>query len=707
MRWLHRFSLYCTFTGLIAGLLLGSPLLAQNIYTFHGASGDSLWTTAGNWNPGVPDATSDVLIDLYDAIVDVIVYLPSDTLITIKSLILGHSIDTVAGVRLMNDESLTNHGFNLHVTGNVTIESDGELLMQGSKYSSQHDDSLFVGGTFTNNGTITINQGSYIDGNLTNNRTLRSIFKDQSSRPNTINGTVTNSSGGYIVMPAGIDANSCDLAITGDLNNSGRIDLHSQDSLNYSLSLKLVVSGTLTNLAGATILDTSDFYARTYHHLTATTLVNQGTILAHGRHFILAPASGGGTYTNSGHIHIGRVASIFDVGTFTNTGTITIDSTGIGLEAPTLTLYGYGGAGTFDTENGTLHGDGTLILDGMGLSLTTRAFAETDSLAVTLHNSSSLTLAAPLTIGNSLTVNTSSTLTAPAITNDGTLLLGDGAITGAITNNDTLSAESGSIANDVINSAGGRMNLSGATLDGNLDNSGSLTWSGGTVSGRLTNQSTGVLTSSGGSITAEVDNLGTWYSTAQTTISAKVNNGATGSLSITGGDFYVQTGDTLVNSGTITIDTTISLKISGGYYLGEGGTLDGKGILSLTNCISYLGSKFVNTEDGVTLDMVNSELHVDSLINQTTMVAKYDRSIYGADYEADTNRIFVDSVLINQGHLTLHMTDVIGTIINEDTLVIEVQGTFDGPIINDVGGVADCIKHRELWQLLQDKQWHS
>ena len=718
MVWLNRPSLYCTFTGLIACLLSAQPLLAQqDTVIFHGEFGDGhSWTDAGNWNPGVPDSTSDVLIDLPGATVDVDVYLPSGTTpITIKSLTLGHSTDTVAGVTLVN-ANISSRGFVLHVTGDVTIEADGVLDMQGSTMGGYRD-SLFVGGAITNNGTIIINKGSYIQGSITNNDTLKSTNTGLYAKKNTVDGTITNDSSGCIVLSPDVDEIVSELAITGDLNNAGCIKFYGDRAGGHSAIL--LVTGTLTNQVGATIHDSSGT-STSYHSLYTSALVNNGVIIFNSlsraydantpaNPFQIGSTTGSLSVTNTGTIRVGHRVKVSGITTFTNTGTITLDSTGLGHSVlPSLALAGSSGTGTLVTDDKEIHGWGTLELDGMDLNLT-REFVESDSLSLSLANGSALTLTTPLTIVNSLSISGGSNVTASSITNDGTLLLIDGTITGAITNNDTLSAELGSITDDVVNNVGGRMNVAWATLDSNLDNAGSLTWSGGTVSGIVTNETTGVLTTSGGIIaTTKLDNLGIWNSTVQTVISAKVNNGATGTLAISGGDFYVSNGDTLVNSGIITIDTTISLKVSGGYYLGEGGTLDGKGIFSLTDSsVSYLGDKFVHRDGSILLEMRNSELHVDSLINQRTLVAEYQWFDPGAIHSATSNTIYVDSVLINQGHLTLHMTDVIGTIINEDTLVIEVQGTFDGPIINDVGGVADCIKHRELWQLLQDKQWHS
>jgi hypothetical protein len=251
---------------------------------------------------------------------------------------------------------------------NVTI--DNVTVGDGSFFSVRPGDSLsLVSGTSSNSGSFG-NQGTLLNlGAFTNQS--GAVFSNESSFTNS--GTFTNDVGGIITTLPGATITN-----TGTLVNFGE----------YSESSILNNSGTLTNMAGASLQIASDggviintgtisnygslgdangmangsgAFFKNYGSFgmdTASVLANSGTVLnAAGATFDqnvdFSEVINNGTFTNKGTFN-NTTSLLTNTGTFTNNGTLTND---YGNETfPTL-------FGTID-NSGTFRNNGTIINAG-------------------------------------------------------------------------------------------------------------------------------------------------------------------------------------------------------------------------------------------------------------------------------------------------------------------------------------------------------
>jgi hypothetical protein len=686
---------------------------------------DNNWTTATNWSGDVvPGAGDDVVIDLDGATVT----LPNGAAITVASLILGNGTGGTA--TLWNASQTDNSGgFNLTVTGDVTIHSDGVIHFRGSGSGSNNfGDYLTVTGTLNNAGTIKLERYSVITGNINNTGLLRAAKFD-----GTINGNVTGTASSSIEIFSGIDYLRAKLTIDGNLTNAGRVVIFSQQwgAQTYTVYADLIVSnGTFTN-TGA-IVDSSLVFSPMYRTIETDDFDNQGTITSNGYNGFNISGTDA-SVANSGHIHVQNSIGFYGVSTFNNTGTITIDT------SKTLTLYGYDGAGTYTGSGDQFHGNGTLSLSDIALDVT--AFPPLDSLNLTLSGNSSLTLADNLIVHRTLT-GTGISITADSILNQGTLTLDGNAtltgdvvnngtlaltgvsVTGTMVNNDSLDVKSGtSLSAGLINNENAKLVVAasspaGLSLDGDLTNHGLMILKPqvsssytlvSSTNGALINTATGTIqgiTGITGSSTSYLDvplvNEGLFDNHFRIVIrdTTFTNSGIIHINQTTAGTWQphnstlgFESGATFINTGTVTLDTASYLRISSATYQGEGGVLDGTGTLSLFKGTGHLGQKFVMKEDGTRISSTGSTIYVDSLINQTTWTAR-------------GNTVYADSVIINKGKLTLepyssngyYYSAWHGSFINEDTLIVEpfpqytathvsANEILGGPVVNDTGAV--------------------
>ncbi|MFC1483700.1 T9SS type A sorting domain-containing protein [Candidatus Neomarinimicrobiota bacterium] len=717
---------------------LGAP---GETITWDGGAESSNWIDANNWSgDAVPGAGDDVVIDLDGASVT----LPYGTPITVASLTLGGGSGGTE--TLQNPGYLNTEASRLTVAGDVTIASDGYLNLRGTAQGSGiYGDSLTAGGTITNNGMLVMNQGSKVTGNTINNGTLKTTrgYKYTLDDQNAIVGSLTNSSSGAVEIATGLESQHTSLTVTGDLTNAGKLTISTVQYLSQTggHSADLLISGTLTNLAGGTILDTTDTFYDAVRAITVDSIDNQGTILAHGltsyHAFGIAPATPGGAYTNSGSIHIGQRTGIYNIDNFTNTGTIAIDT------AVTLTLTGFESAGTYTGSGDQFQGKGTVAFSGMVLDVA--EFPPLDSLSLTLSGNSSLTLTDSLIVYSSVTATGSSitaggvrnqgtftidgggSLSSPdkAITNNGTMVLTGGSITGMMVNNDSLDVKSGtSLSAGLTNTENAKLVVTASTpqglsVDGDLTNHGLMILKPqvsssytlvSVTNGSLINTITGTIqgvTGITGSSTSYLDvtlmNEGLFDNHFRISFRGDSSHTNSGIIQINqaaasmwqphNSQLVFQNGATLTNTGTVTLDTaTLSISVDGTYQ-GEGGTLEGTGALSLFKGTGHLGQKFVVKDAGVNLSMNASTIYVDSLINQTTLTAR-------------GNTVYAGSVIINQGKLVLepyssngyYYNAWHGPFINEDTLIVEpfpqytathvsANEILGGPVANDTGAV--------------------
>ncbi|MEE9465939.1 MAG: T9SS type A sorting domain-containing protein [Candidatus Neomarinimicrobiota bacterium] len=631
-------------------------------------------------------------------------------------------------------------GFRLAVTTTVTILSDGHLNMQGSiQGTGKVGDSLMVAGAITNDGTLTFQNTSYIStSGLTNNNLIIADFGNDAYGANDIIGNVTNNATGEIQIEGHQQSRHGNIHITGNLTNSGLVYLFTTATSSGGIGADLNVSGTFTNNPSGTFVDSADAWD-SIRSLTVGSLDNQGTFISRSNsnsyNFGITTASVAGTFINSGQMNIAESMNISNVGTFDNTGTINIDTT------KTLTLHGFNNAGTYTGTGEQFQGNGTLSLTDIALNVST--FPALDSLGLTMSGASSLTLTDSLIVYRSLTggiitasgvrnqgtltIGSGGSLSSPAkdIINNGTLILSGGDITGNVTNNDSLSTASTSstITGTLTNMADAGFRLDDLTMDGDITNHGYVALASKVPGGagstlgttsmtnyQFINSFTGIIEGETGydanksasfSFGANLVNAGTFNSNFKVIFSGgdhsnsntiRINQGAAGMYQSSNGQFAFQSGATFTNTGTVFMDTTASLYISGTTYQGSTGTLDGTGMLSLVGgAHAYLGSKFVVKDDGLKLIFSGSTIYVDSLINQATWTAR-------------GNKVYADSVIINQGKLILEPSSGpiysawYGPLINQDTLIVEpfpqytaqhvtANEVLGGPVVNETGAV--------------------
>ncbi|MFC1481975.1 T9SS type A sorting domain-containing protein, partial [Candidatus Neomarinimicrobiota bacterium] len=554
----------------------------------------------------------------------------------------------------------------------------------------------------------------------------------------------------------GGDAGIGYLEVKGDLYNTGWISLIAQEYSSYPTwftHADLIVSGgSFTNIG--TIIDSSAIHPYTNRSITAATFNNQGIINSTTKNsnypLEITTAGDPGVYTNSNYIYAGGNITFYNVGSFANTGTIQIDP------AMTFRMNGFDESSAVTSTSGQIHGSGTLALSSLvlGQSLTfgdslsielsnstSLSYSEplVNENSITILSGSSLT-APGITNQGVLTVNSGSLISpvtndstftstvadiTGTITNNATFGITGSTIAGAVTNNDSLNVQSGtSMSAGLINTTNAKLVVtadypSGLSVDGNLVNEGLIILNPKTSSaytlvsvtnGSLTNSPTGTIqgvTGITGTSTSYMDakivNEGLFDNHFRIAIRDSsftngtgiihINQAAAGTYQSFNSTLVIQNGASLVNTGTVILDTTASLSISDGTYQGEGGTLDGTGTLSLSKSVGHLGQKFVVNDAGIKLSMNASTIYVDSLINQATLTAR-------------GNTVFAESVIINQGKLALqpyssngyYYNNWHGPFINKDTLIVEpfpqytathvtANEVLGGPVVNEAGAV--------------------
>ena len=572
--------------------------------------------------------------------------------------------DVINKGNLTNDGSITSGNFTNNTgatftnknTTNVsgtfsnsgTIDGTGSLIVAGGANSGNlTQNSLTVGGTFTNNANGSIIADVINKGKLTNGGSITSGNFTNSTGATFTNNKTTNVSGTF--------SNSGTINGTGSLTVAGGTNSGSltQDSL--------TVGGTFTNDANGSII--ADV-------INKGKLTNGGSITSGN-----FTNSTGATFTNNKTTNVSGTFS--NSGTINGTGSLTVAG---GTNSGSLTQDSLTVGGTFTNDaNGSIIAD--VINKGKltnGGSITSGNF--TNSTGATFTNNKTTNVSG--TFSNSGTINGTGSLTVAGGTNSGSLTQNSLTVDGTFTNN-----ASGSIIADVINkgkltnggsiTSGNFTNSTGATFtnnkttnvsgtfsnSGTINGTGSLTVAGGTNSGSLTQNSLTVdgtfTNNASGSIIADVINKG------------KLTNGG----SITSGNFTNSTGATFTNnkttnvSGTFsnsgTINGTGSLTVAGGTNLG-----------SLTQDSLTVGGTFTNENNIYIGDLQNN-----GIITNNGLI-DVDNNLQNDNKLQNNGTINVAQDLNNKGSLT----NTVGSIdVTEDL-------TNDSNITNENGGSIKVTK---------------
>jgi autotransporter-associated beta strand protein len=453
--------------------------------------------------------------------------------------------------------------------------------------------------------------------------------------------------------------------------------------------------------------------------LTSGTVIKDGTIVDNGTILVTssseienATVNGGGDITvTSGTLTLSGV-TLDDVtlaGSFTNSGTLTIDET-VTLNDATISGGTIKDTGTLsvtassEIESATVDGGGDITVSG-GQTLTLSG--------VTLDD---VTLAGSFTNSDTLTIDGTVTLNGATVSS-GTI---DDTATGTLSVTTSSEIESATVdgGGDITVASGQTLTLSGVTLDdvtlaGSFTNSGTLTvketvtLNGATISGGTIDATpTGTLS----------------VSTASTIENATVDGGgnltATSAVLTLSGvtlDNVTLTG-LFTNSGTLTIDETVT-------FSGEitGGTIDDTGTLSVTSGVIggttiEGGGNLTSTSTAVSLagvtleDVTVAGIFTDASIVKIEETVMLDGATIKGGTIDDTGTLSVsaastiENAIVNGGGnltatgATLTLSDVLlddvtlaGSFTNLDTLTIEGPVTLDdatisGGTIEDAGG---------------------
>ncbi|HXE81969.1 MAG TPA: hypothetical protein VN513_01410 [Gemmatimonadales bacterium] len=490
------------------------------------------------------------------------------------------------------------------ISGGGTFALSSTTVTASQNFSTATTALSIVSSTWGGAGSLTIAPATSL---LLRASTINSTLANQGtlieSGSSAINGAFTNASGATLRVQGNGTYGLGTLTFANGFANDGAIQLTDTTS-SYGATLA-VTSGTLLNDAGATIealLGTSG-----PRNLNAQ-LDNQGTInVASAANQGLTLNKAGADHQNSGTIAItGGDLSITQSGTtpsFTNTGAITVAA------GDTFRVSG----GAFSHDGGSIGGAGALSLSSvtaaafnvahaiaaMVITNSTASFATSQSTGATGFQFVSSTINGPglLTndLGRSLNVR-ASTINAD-LDNHGTLLVnGSSSFNGALTTADTSLIQvqgNGTYSTGIMNV------LNGFTNNGAIELSDIVSSYGATLNvtnGTLVNApgaSISALTGTNGPRTlgAALDNQGS-VSVAVAPAQALTINKAgadhlnSGTIDITSGDLTInQTGTTpsWTNGGAITIGTGDTLRVSGGAFTHNGGTLGGGGALVLSS----------------------------------------------------------------------------------------------------------------------------
>ena len=414
--------------------------------------------------------------------------------------------DVINNGNLANDGSITSGNFTnntgatftnkntTNVSGNFTnsgtIDGTGSLTVaNGTNSGSLTQDSLTVGGTFTNNASGSIIAEVINKGNFTN---LGNIGADGNRKDLTNNGTFTNEgtilANNFTNNQGKTFTNKNTTNVSGNFTNSGTID----------------GTGSLT-VAGGTNSGS----------LTQDSLTVGGTFTNNASGSIIADVINKGNLTNDGNIGAdGKRKDLTNDGTFTNKGTILANDF-TNNQGKTFTNKNTTNVSGNFTNSGTIDGTGSLTVAGG-------------------TNSGNLTQNS-LTVGGTFTNNASGSIIADVI-NKGNFTNGGSITSGNFTNN-----TGATFTNKNTTNVSGNF-----TNSGTIDGAGSLTIAGGTNSGNLTQDSLTV----GGTFTNE-NNI---Y------VGDLQNNGIITNNGLIDVDNNLQNDNKLQNNGTINVAQDLNNK---------------------------------------------------------------------------------------------------------------------------------------------------
>ncbi len=573
----------------------------------------------------------------------------NSSLPTLQTLTIAGPVE-VAGAVTLADATIDGGDNAITVDANQTLTLNGVTL----------EDVTLSGGTDDLTGSVTIGTGggtietAIIDGgdnaitvDANQTLTLNGVTLEDvtlSGGTDDLTGSVTIGTGGGTIETAIIDGNS----------NTITVDANQTLTLNGVTLEDVTLSGGTDDLTGSVTIGSGGGTIE-----TATIDGNGNTITV----------DTGQTLTLSGV----TLDNVTLAGSFTNTGTLTIDDT-VTLDGATLT----GGAITDDGNIAVTGNDGTIAsADITGGDLTAAAgtmtlatdtldnvtldgsFTDTGTLAIddtvtldgaslgnsgaTIDDTGTLSVTAASTItdgtidgGGTLSVDSGATLTLSGVTLDNVTLDGSFTDTGALAIDDTVTLDGATLTGGAITDdgniavtgndgtiagadiTGGDLTAAAGTMTLATDTLDSVTLAGSfTDSGALTIDDTVTLDGASlGNSGATIDDTGTLSVTAASTITGGTVDGG-GTLSASGATLTlsgvtldnVSLGGSFTNTGTLTIDDTVTL--DGATLTGGAITDDGNIAVGDGDTASTINVNTVTIETGTSIQADNGTLTLD------------------------------------------------------------------------------------------------
>ena len=562
-----------TITLVIINLFLASATFAKTTTWLPITGG--LWTTAGNWDNGVPSGTTDIVI-INSNQSAAITAVPT---ITLANLAVSGNCNLVPSAS----------GNTLTVTGVFSV-SAGITLSMGTS------------GTFRFNMTLGSASVGSVDGTL-------NVYSTGTNGIFINNGTLSIGSAGFVADGGGANNTDFSLSATGILKiasttgistTAGTGNIRLTGTRTYTAASEIVYNGSSAQVTGNGIPTTSNITIDNPAGVTLTAaLTNTGTLNLINGNLDMANAN-------------------LSVGGLIGTGNLSHSSGAAGNR--TLSITGTTSPGSYSgvISNGTAtsvllskSGTGTLVLLGLNTYTgTTTINAGTISIT-TLENVSggASSLGSPtsaangtiaLTTGSSILKYTGSGHTSNRIiatstdgstidaSGTGTLTLTGGVTSGGGNDDVELTGTGVGVMNSVIATSGGALDKTGTgtwTFSAANTYTGTTTISAGKLEYGIANAiSTGAITVSGGTLDMKT------FSDAVGTVTVSGTGTIMGTGVLTGSSYAVQSGTistilagagalTKTTSGTVTLSavntytgvTTISAGILSVSTIGDGG----------------------------------------------------------------------------------------------------------------------------------------
>jgi fibronectin-binding autotransporter adhesin len=723
---LHK-SKAIAITLLIVNMLFAGAASAKTT-TWNLATG-GLWTTAGNWNNGLPVAGDDVIIN------------GASTAIT--------SVPTIslASLTITGTCNLTGNGTTITITGAFSV-SAGITFSLGTNGNSTPRVNLTLTSTSVNSilGTVIMNTG------LTD-----VVFSNSGELSLGTDAFISNGAGGDCNFTLGATGILKAASTTGISTTAGTGNIRVTGTRTYTAGSEVIYNGTAAQVTGNAIPTASHI---TIDNASGVTLTAAYT------------GTGRLTMTN-GTLNMANVN--LSVGALTGSGNLTHASGTAGARTLSVTGSTSPAAYTGEISNGTAtsvslikSGTGTLILEGLNTYTGTTTISAGTISINSLQNVSggASSLGAPTTAGNGTiilvaassellytgtghssnriiqTETDGSTIDASG---SGALTLTGGVISNGGGNDDLVLTGTGTgNMNSVINTAGGVLSKTGSgtwvfgaanTYTGtttisagtiqyginNAINTGAVEVSGGTLNIGTFSDAVGTVTLSNNGIITGTTGVLTGSSYAMQSGTASAILGGTGALTkTTGGTVTLSgvntyTGVTSINAGILSVATIGNGGVAGnigaataaaGNLVLGGGTLEYTGASASTNRAYTLTTGTTSTIDVVaganTLTLGAASANTNGALTKTgvgTLLLSAANLYTGLTTVSEGSLLYGINSALSNGPVTVNggiydiatFTDAVGTVTLVNGTIAGTTGVLTGTSYAMQNGNASAI----------------